>query len=116
MSAGAAGGVGTMSTMQQTPKPPLAAGSAWSTSTIHCPCCGADAEPTNRGRMPKWRCSDQACAFRHGWRLRPSAGRVFAVPVGDDLDADPVEDPKLRIHAVPWLDVRVSDDIPEEER
>jgi hypothetical protein len=89
-----------MSAMQ-TQKLSSAVGASWSTG-IHCPRCHADAAPTNRGRMPKWRCSDEACTFHLGWRLRPSNGQVFAVPVGEDADADPVKDPKLRRHAVPW--------------
>lgn len=106
--------MGTMDTMQQSPKPPSAVGASWSTG-IHCPRCGAEAASTHRERMPKWRCSDQRCPFRLGWRLRPSNGQVFAVPVGEDADEDPITNPKLRSHAVPWLGTRVLDHVPEEE-
>jgi hypothetical protein len=90
-----------MNTMQQT-KPVSAVGAEWSTG-VHCPGCGADAEPTNLLRMPKWHCPDSACDFARGWRLIPSAGRIYAMPVGEDPTADPSKIPALRNKAVPWL-------------
>jgi hypothetical protein len=96
-------------------KAPSAVGAPWS-AAVRCPGCRAAAEPTGLGHMPKWRCSDPTCDFARGWRLIPSAGRVYAMPVGEDLIADPSNDPLLRALAVPWHDPKVPDHIPKEER
>lgn len=87
-----------------------AVGAEWSTG-VYCPGCGAPAEPTNLLRMPKWHCPDPVCDFYLGWRLIPSAGTVYAVPVGEDLTADPTKDPLLRGKAVPWRrgEIKMSD-------
>lgn len=96
-----------MSTMQEITKPVSAVGAQWSTG-IHCPGCGADAESINRARMPKWRCPDPTCDFARGWRLIPSAGVIYALPVGDDPAADPSKTPALRNKDVPWLKTEAS--------
>lgn len=85
---------------------------------MQCPGCGAEAAPTHRGRMPKWHCPDRRCVFHRGWRLLPEDGHVYAIPVGEFLDADPSDDPTLLVHAVLWRrgEIPVSESVPVAER
>lgn len=104
-----------MNTMTVKTRHDSAVGAPWSTG-VRCPGCGAESEPTGLGHMPKWRCSEPRCDFRRGWRLIPAAGRIYAVPVGDDLTVDPSTVPLLRAQAVPWHEPRLPDNVPREER